>query len=109
MMAKINKKLYTLRPQNLRAFDYIDIYIPKELKIVTLASLHDGASSGEVALGEFIKFCLCKKNTCDISEVLYRVDIKDVIEVFEAVKDGSLYERIKSTNPYLLEHIERIN
>lgn len=75
------------------------------INAIKQASLHKGASTGEVELAEFLKSCLGFKTDVTIKDVLFRLEPEVVCEVIGLANAKQLKGLIKEMNPKLYDDI----
>ena len=75
------------------------------INLIKTASLHRGASTGEVELAEFLKSCLGFKTDVTMQDILFRVNLDSVFAVLSMADSKQLKELIKQHNPKLYQDI----
>lgn len=75
-------------------------------EVIETASLHGGASSGEIQLAKFLMFCLGYDVDFKLKDVLYYIDSKVVYMVIQLVESGELENLVKSMNPRLYKDMQ---
>jgi hypothetical protein len=73
------------------------------INLIKQASLHKGASDGEIVTARFIQSCLNYTSMVNIKDVIYFVDIEIIKQTIDMAQSNALNELVHQYNNNLMK------
>ena len=79
------------------------------INLIREASVYPSASTGQIHIGKLLMSCLGDTRlNVNMDEILYRVQIDSLVELFKMIEEKTLRDNIKKYNPTFLEELEKL-
>lgn len=79
------------------------------INLIKEASVYPSASTGQIHIGKLLMSCLGDNRlSVNMEEILYRVQIDSLVELFKMVEEKTLKDNIKKYNPTFFEELARL-
>lgn len=79
------------------------------VNLIKEASVYPSASTGQIHIGKLLMSCLGDiRLNVNMEEILYKVQIDSLVELFKMVEEKTLRDNIKKYNPIFLEELAKL-
>ncbi len=79
------------------------------INLIKEASVCPSASTGQIHIGKLLMSCMGDSRlNVNMEEILYRVQIDSLVELFKMVEEKTLRDNIKKYNPTFLEELVKL-